>query len=337
MAVVPEQLKTNQASEILFKAGTQFLYQGKVRDTWKLFQTLLVIASDRISIFDFVLNALIPQKGEYLTALTHFWLTEVLKDYPNHLVQSPDDPRINQVNELRTAIPRLPIERCLMIQNLTGQLVPFELIFRHHIGGSVYEEYLKTGMAGGHALTPNLPQWSKLNSPIFTPSTKEESGHDVNITAEECLKKMGENGQTLVRTLTTMFADAYRFAEERGILILDTKFEASSDPIMVADEVLTPDSSRFVDIEDWKQTMTEGRAPKFFDKQPIRDWGAQQDTPKGQGIKSLDPEDPGDIAFVHNLEIPRQIINAAAQRNEAIFRRLTGETLKFYQKEAMGI
>jgi len=338
MAVIPQQLKTNQANEALSKTSHQLLYQGKVRDTWRfVLQYLLVVASDRISIFDFVLNALIPQKGEYLTALTHFWLTDVLKDHPNHLIQLTANPNINGINKFRDSIPGLPIERCLLIQDLTDLLVPFELIFRLHIGGSVYNEYLKTGMAGGHTLTPDLPQWSKLDSPIFTPSTKEESGHDVNITAEECLEKMGENSQTLVRTLTTMFADAYRFAEQRGILILDTKFEASSRPLMIADEVLTPDSSRFVDADDWKRAMAEGRSPEFFDKQPVRDWGAAQDTPKGQGIKNLDPENPDDIAFVHGLKVPQLVISAAVERNKIILMRLTGLTLKQYQKDAMGI
>jgi len=173
MAKIPVNFQNDSLSEYLQENGLKRISQGKVRDTYYLDEDrLLVVASDRISVFDFVLNASIPKKGEVLTALTHFWLTKILP-FENHLISSrwkKDGFTENAAADLKEdGLFRLPLERCLVVRNLTGKMYPFEMIYRHHIGGSVFKQYQKTGIAGGHQLPLGLPKWSKLNTPIFTP------------------------------------------------------------------------------------------------------------------------------------------------------------------------
>ena len=267
MAKIPKNLQSDKLSQYLSGMGLQLLFQGKVRNTWCLDDgCLLVVATDRISIFDFVLNALVPKKGEVLTALTHFWLTKILHDSIHHLVKSVSNHAFNDAYDLRNDfLSTLPIERCLVVENMAGKIYPFEMIFRHHIGGSVFKSYQKTGFAGGQKLPPNLPKWAKLDKPIFTPSTKEDVGHDVNVDAAFFISKMTEEGMEAeayqsVYLLEQAYATAYAYAEARGILILDTKFEVAGGPKIV-DETLTPDSSRFVSKADWAEAMEEGRDP----------------------------------------------------------------------------
>lgn len=349
MAQIPKQLKSDKLSSYLSGTGLQRVSQGKVRDTWGLSDSLLTVATDRISIFDFVLNALIPKKGEVLTALTHFWLTKVLYEFNHHLVESVTHPEFNDAWDLREDfLHNLPLERCLAVEDMTGKLYPFEMIFRHHIGGSIFKSYQKTGIVGGQQLPPNLPKWSKLDRPIFTPSTKEDVGHDVNVDAdyfysEMAKKSLGVAARQSVYMLELAYATAYAYAQTKGILILDTKFEVASGPKIV-DEVLTPDSSRFVLKEDWEKAMAEGREPAFMDKQPVRDWGETVETPfkdeNGQsivGIKKLNPKKPEHVAFVHSLKIPEEIIFDTTTRYLTIFGMLTEQSLLDYQKNEMGV
>ncbi|MCK5416055.1 phosphoribosylaminoimidazolesuccinocarboxamide synthase [Candidatus Parcubacteria bacterium] len=321
-ANIPAIVTESKESNILLKCGLGRIHQGKVRDTYSLSGgNLLMCATDRLSIFDFVLPDLVPQKGEYLTALTYFWFTEILSEYENHLVAYGDDvlPYIFPGEKDEKLASMIPVKRCMVVKNLN--ILPFELIYRQHIGGSVYKEYLKTGMAGGHKITPNLPQWSKLNKPIFTPSTKEDSGHDINVTAK-IFNNLIVDGEKISFHFAQVYAKAYAYAEKRGILILDTKME--SDNMILADEVLTPDSSRFVDEKDWRQAMVSGGAPAFYDKQIVRDWGKEVVTPFGIiGINNLDPDNPEHIDFVHNsLRVPSEIIDKTAERYREIFIRL---------------
>lgn len=349
MEKVPKNLRNDTTSEYLKENGYERIHQGKVRDTYFLDKfLLLLIASDRISIFDFVLNALVPFKGEVLTALTHFWLTRILKKFDNHLEPSELYPGANAAYDLRESLlADLPIERCLVVKNFDGQVYPFEMIFRHHIGGSVYKKYLETGKAGGNDLPPNLPQWSKLDKPIFTPSTKEEVGHDVNVNAEYFFNEMEKSGKgkeahEIVELLMDAYSIAYAFAEEKGILIVDTKMEAALRTII--DEILTPDSSRYVFKEDWKKAMKEGRDPQFLDKEPVRIWGKTIGTPffdkndkQIVGINKLDPENPEHVDFVHSLVIPEKIIQDTADRYLKLFVMITGVSLEYYQRESMGV
>lgn len=353
MSKVPKKLQKDDYSEILNSLGLTKVHQGKVRDTWSLKSitdkdALLFLASDRVSIFDFVLNALVPKKGEVLTGLTHFWLTLVMPEFTNHLIPSDFDSDENYINDLANEYGELNdiLSRGLIVENLQGKMWDFEMIFRHHIGGSVFKKYQETGQAGGQQLPIGLPQWSKLEEPIFTPSTKEEIGHDINVDAAYFFKVMEERGiydeaQLVVTQLADAYKKAYKYAAEKGVLILDTKFEVAG--LTLADEILTPDSSRFVKEDDWQEAMKKGQNPKFLDKQPIRDWGSIVETPfykDGKqiiGINNLKPENPAHVEFVHGLTVPDKVISDATDRYLKIFRLLTGFSLDNYQGRIMGI
>lgn len=330
---------------LLTEIGLTCISRGKVRDTYRLNdQELLVIASDRISIFDFVLKNSIPKKGEVLTALTHFWLTKVLSEFQHHLVAG------NTALNLKQKHGFLPLERCLVVKDFSNCLFPFEMIYRHHIGGSVYASYEETGIAAGLHLPKNLPKWSKLAEPIFTPSTKEEVGHDINVDgayflAEMGKKHLGYEAQKAIDELRRAYQIAYAYAEKKGILILDTKFEVASLPAFspqpfIVDEILTPDSSRFALKVDWAKAMREKRDPSFLDKEPVRDWGRKIETPfkdengnKIIGINKLKPENDEHVKFVHSLEIPLEIVSETANRYLKIFKLVTGYYLADYQKK----
>lgn len=313
-------------------------HMGKVRNSYpypERSDLRIVEATNRLSIFDFILNVLISRKGEVLTALTHFWLTGVLAEMPNHLAYSSKYPNQNMVHDLRELLPEIPIENCLVVRNI--EIPPYELIFRGHIGGSVFEEYQKTGKAGGKRLPKNLPKWKKLDEPIFTPSTKGDT--DINITAEEYLQVMGLRGRKAVEMFEESYKLAYLYAADRGILIFDTKFEGIDE---IGDEVLTPDSSRYGIIDDYETAMREGRDPAFYDKEMVRNWGRTVETPfidskenQITGINKLDPENEEHIVFVHGLKIPDKIISETTKRYLEIFERLTGYKLKEYQQRFM--
>jgi phosphoribosylaminoimidazole-succinocarboxamide synthase len=332
----PPNLAENKWSEYLFKQGLDLIHQGKVRDTFRISgNKLLVLATDNISIFNFVLNAEIPYKGECLTALTHFWLTGLLKDYPNHLKQVDDSQMVNAVHDYKKQIPELPIERCLVVRDLSEKMFPFEFIYRHHIGGSIYKDYLANGGKFDiYSLPPNLPKWSKLDSPIFTPTDKSED--DERVSVADFLEKTGDDGAITQTMLEEIYKKAYAYAEKCGVLILDTKFEAAY--MYLSDEVLTMDSSRFADKADWEDAVANGREPNFMDKQYVREWGKTVRTPFGvTGLDNLKGSNSKHIEFVHGLKVPNSVIAITTERYLNIFSRLTGLSLEQYQKDAMGI
>ena len=353
---VPANLQDDELTLYLKSMGLERISQGKVRDTWSLKnllkhnEYLLVIATDRISIFDYVLKPFIPKKGEVLTATTHFWLNN-LDGIVHHLIDSEYEEGLNYAYDLRQEyLGKLPIERCLVVKNLTGKMYPAELIFRQHIGGSVFKDYQKTGIVAGQELPLGLPKWAKLDEPLFTPSTKAEVGNDVNVTADDFFNGMEilglkEEAENFVLMISQAYQMAYCFAEEKGILIMDTKFEGGGG--VIADEILTPDSSRFVLKSDWYKALKEGRDPKFLDKQPVRDWGATVPTPffdaNGDQIiginnlKSDSSEYEKYIEFVQTVEVPENVISDTTKRYTSLIRRLTGMSLKDYQVQKMGV
>jgi len=327
---------SQRVQDYLERLGYTRVHQGKVRDTYEhsdLPDILCVVATDRLSIFDFVLPEYVERKGEVLTALTHFWLTDVLKDIPNHLIEPPSLPE------------DFPLERCLFVRKLAMQ--PFELIFRSHLGGSVWKQYLADGTVAGQKLPEGLQQWQVLGEPLFTPSTKADIGHDVNISTQQYLDAMGVMGLDTIEWCRRAYMIAYEYAKKRGILILDTKFEASTAPFCLADEDLTPDSSRFTAVEDYEVAMVEGRDPIFFDKQPIREWGKTVETPfvntdKNDGslivgINSLKPEIYEHRNFVDGLDVPISVLEDASSRYLKIFEMLVGIPLSEYQQTRMGV
>lgn len=337
MPVIPEKACGNHL-EMLLKTYLGGIYhQGKVRDTYKLSDhpgKLLVVATDRLSIFDFVLNTLVPLKGEVLTAMVIFWLTDVFGDIPNHLVTYgtgidnylPEELRDNSSLQARAII----------VQEY--QVIPRECIVRGCLTGSGLKDYQATGMVGGHQLPKGLHDGSVLPRSIFTPSTKEDIGHDLNITAESVCEEFGPG---LEHLSLTIFNRGARYCKQRGIILADTKFELGRDSdgnLILIDEVLTPDSSRFWDENDYAAAQQKQQSPSGYDKEPVRIYGKGLDTPFGlTGINRLDPGNTDHLAWIHSIDIPGGVIASTTTRYLDIFSRLVEKPLLEFQREDMGI
>ncbi len=242
------------------------IYSGKVRDLYEIDeQSMLIVASDRLSAFDVILNEPIPQKGEILTQISNFWFEKLSHIMPNHFTgQTVYD--ILPEEQARTIERRAVVAKRL-------QPVKIEAIVRGYLAGSGWKEYQKTGSICGIRLPENLREAEQLPEAVFTPSTKAEvGGHDENISFEQCADIIGTDLAEQVRSKAiALYTEAAAYAETRGIIICDTKFEFGLDEngtLTLMDEVLTPDSSRF-----WSEnTYQPGTNPPSFDKQFIRDW-----------------------------------------------------------------
>jgi phosphoribosylaminoimidazole-succinocarboxamide synthase len=237
--------------------------RGKVRDVYDLGDQLLFVATDRISAFDVVLSPGIPDKGKVLNQISVFWFRH-FRDVENHLIETDFDRFPDQVRrheELRG--------RSVLVRKC--RVVPIECVARGYLVGSGLKEYNATGTVCGIELPPGLKTASKLPEPIFTPSTKEETGHDQNISFEKMAESVGGELAARLRDLTLMlYQQAADYAASRGIIIADTKFEfgLDGDRIIWIDEALTPDSSRFWPADHY----AVGSNPPSFDKQFVRDW-----------------------------------------------------------------
>jgi len=281
------------------------LHRGKVRDIYDLGDNLLIVATDRISAFDVVLPTPIPDKGKILTKLTLFWLNFLKDIVENHLITANIDEYPEVLKKHRDVLEG----RSMIVKK--AKVFPVECIVRGYIAGSAMKEYLKTGMVCGIPLPPGLKEADKLPEPIFTPSTKAELGsHDVNITFEEMIKIVGrETAEALKELSLKLYKTASSYAEERGIIIADTKFEFGlhDGKIILVDEVLTPDSSRF-----WpKESYEPGKPQISFDKQYIRDWL------KNTGWKEGTPPP----------EIPTEVVEKTREKYLLALKVLTGEEL----------
>ncbi|MBM3983790.1 MAG: phosphoribosylaminoimidazolesuccinocarboxamide synthase [Planctomycetes bacterium] len=236
--------------------------KGKVRDVYDLGDKLVIVATDRISAFDYVLKPGIPNKGRLLTAMSLFWF-DWLK-VPNHLISA-------ELSALPQEFQRPELQgRTMLVKKTT--VVPIECVARGYLLGSGWKEYQASGTVCGIALPPGLQQASKLPEPLFTPATKAETGHDENISFEQMARDVGLATATELKARTLdVYRRAAAHAESRGIILADTKFEWGTLPsgeLILIDEVLTPDSSRF-----WpKETYAPGASPPSFDKQFVRDW-----------------------------------------------------------------
>jgi phosphoribosylaminoimidazole-succinocarboxamide synthase len=279
------------------------LKRGKVRDIYDLGDRLLIVATDRISAFDVVLPTPIPDKGKILTLMTLFWL-DFLKDIvENHLITA----YIEEYPEVLKPYKEFLHQRSMIVKK--AKVIPVECIVRGYITGSAMKEYQKTGKVCGIKLPEGLKEADKLPEPIFTPSTKAEEGHDINITFDELINIVRkEVAETLRELSLKLYIKASNYAESKGIIIADTKFEFGfyEGKIILIDEVLTPDSSRF-----WpKDEYEPGKPQKSFDKQFIRDW-----------LSSLSWEEKAPPT------IPPEIVEKTrAKYFEALY-RLTGKTL----------
>jgi phosphoribosylaminoimidazole-succinocarboxamide synthase len=277
--------------------------RGKVRDIYDLGDRLVIIATDRISAFDWVLPTGIPDKGRVLTGLTRFWL-DFLK-VPNHLL-SMDVAAMGPAFAAQADVLQ---GRTMLVRKT--QVVPIECVVRGYLAGSGWKEYRRSGTVCGIALPAGLQESQQLPEPIFTPSTKEESGHDINISFERMVEI---TGPAVAEELRQRSIDVYRrtgeYARGKGILIADTKFEWGKLPdgkLILIDEVLTPDSSRFWPLDQYRA----GSSPPSFDKQFVRDWLETTDWDKN----SPPPE------------LPAEVVTRTREKYLEAYERVTGQPL----------
>jgi phosphoribosylaminoimidazole-succinocarboxamide synthase len=245
--------------------GVKKLKTGKVREVFDLGDELLFVATDRISAFDCNMPNGIPRKGEVLTQISYFWFGKTEQIVPNHLAAGANEPLPANLQPFSDVLAR----RSMIVKKT--QPLAIECVVRGYLTGSGWKDYQKTGSVCGHKLPAGLQDSSRLPEPLFTPATKAETGHDENISFEEACKITGREIAEQARDLSLkIYSFAAKYAIERGLIIADTKFEFGlrDGKLILIDEVLTPDSSRFWPADDYKP----GRSQPSFDKQFVRDY-----------------------------------------------------------------
>ena len=290
-------------------------YRGKVRDTYEMGDgQFLLIATDRVSAFDVILPNGIPDKGAVLNQLSAFWFERTSHIVPNHLIDV-----VNDVNWLNAtygervcsgyySYPDYVARRSMIVRR--AERVDVECVVRGYISGSAWAEYQRSGTICGITLPRDLSESDRLPEPIFTPTTKAETGHDEPITLDEMKDIVGEPlTQEIVTKSLAVYDFAAQYARGRGFIIADTKMEFGivNGSLILIDELLTPDSSRFWDVE----TYSPGKPQPSFDKQPLRDWLASSGWNK-------EPPAP---------ELPSEVVEDTAQRYREAYRRLAGKEL----------
>ncbi|MGI8684790.1 MAG: phosphoribosylaminoimidazolesuccinocarboxamide synthase [Acidimicrobiales bacterium] len=259
------------------------IYSGKVRDVYDAgHDQLLFVASDRVSAFDVVMAEPVPDKGRVLTAMTVFWLEQLADIAPSHLVSADPTHFPAGAGDITDGAGRSMLVR-------KADMLKIECIVRGYLSGSAWKEYKATGTMHGTPLPAGLEESAQLPEPVFTPSTKADSGHDENITFEEACKIVGDDVAGQARRISLdAYARAAAWTAERGIILADTKFELGfiDGELALCDEVLTPDSSRFWAAADWRP----GTTPPSLDKQPLRDWLDVSDWDKTPPPPPLPPE-----------------------------------------------
>jgi len=267
---------------------------GKVRELYALDdERLLLVASDRISTFDVVIPTDIPDKGRVLTGLSGFWFARTRQIVPNHLLALRDDGRSTECRRL--------------------EMLPLECVVRGYITGSGWKDYLATGEVCGHVLPKGLTESERLPQPLFTPSTKAQTGHDENITRDQAAELIGDRFEEVERTALDLYRFAAAHSESRGIILADTKFELGLDAdgaLVLADEAFTPDSSRFWPADRY----SPGRAQRSFDKQYVRDYCESV---------GWDKTYPGP-------ELPEEVVAETRAKYIEAFERLTGISFDEY-------
>ena len=284
--------------------GLELYARGKVRDVYNIDDRLLIVATDRISAFDYILPTGIPDKGKVLTQLSVFWFDFLREVVPNHF--------------LTANVAEYPAEARLYYAELEGRsmlvtrakMIEIECVARGYLAGSGWKEYRETGAVCGVRLPPGLKESSQLPEPIFTPATKAQSGHDENISFDAMAKIAGADLAARLRDLTLkIYTRAAEYARTKGIIIADTKFEFGmvKGELVLGDEVLTPDSSRFWPLD----TYEPGRAQNSYDKQFVRDYLEQIKWPK------LPPAPP----------LPAEVAAKTSEKYKEAYHALTGRKL----------
>lgn len=281
-------------------------YQGKVRDTYDLGDRLLIVATDRVSAFDVVMSRGIPDKGAVLTQLSAFWFEKIDAVVPTHFIRLADG---TAADDLPFPLPPELIGRSMIVRK--ARRLDFECIARGYLAGSAWSEYKRDGTVCGVRLPAGLEESQQLPDPIFTPSTKAESGHDENISYDELVRQAGADTANVFRLRSlAVYRFGWHYAAERGILIADTKFEFGErdGELILIDEALTPDSSRFWPLDRYRP----GGPQPSFDKQPLRDWLEATGWNK-------EPPPP---------DLTDEVVEATAERYREAHRRLTGAEVR---------
>ena len=289
--------------------------RGKVRDIYAVGDDrVLLLATDRISAFDVVMAETIPMKGAVLTQISAFWFNELEGIVPHHMISADVDHIIGEVPALKDHRASLA-GRAMLCKRTT--VFPIECVIRGYLSGSAWKEYAAHGTLAGEELAPNLVESGKLQPAIFSPATKAETGHDENITIARMREIVGDEVAYTLESMTrAVYALGEKLSRDRGIIIADTKFEFGRDAdgrIILIDEVMTPDSSRFWAVD----TYTPGRPQPSFDKQPLRDYlDAERRAGRWNGEAPPPP-------------LPASVVDATSLRYLEAYRRITGAELEF--------
>ena len=295
------------------KLPLRHLRRGKVREVYEVdAERLLLVASDRVSAFDVVMNERIPHKGAVLTQLTAWWLRQFAATVRHHMLSADADEIVSMIPTLAPYRATLAGRAMLCMRTV---VFPVECVVRGFISGSAWKEYRAHGTLAGEALPAGLEESSRFPAPLFSPATKAEVGHDENITFERMASMIGESEAAELRRLSLLVYERGRaIAAERGIIIADTKFEFGRDrdgQVTLIDEVLTPDSSRFWPADRY----SPGRSQPSFDKQPLRDYlDAERRAGRWNGEAPPPP-------------LPDEVVHATSMRYLDAYRRITGHTL----------
>jgi phosphoribosylaminoimidazole-succinocarboxamide synthase len=286
--------------------------RGKVRDTYDLGEKLLIIATDRISAFDSVLPCGIPDKGRVLNQLSAFWFQKTENIVPNHLIEAVSE--VNQLNNhlpqaSRFAYPAYLAGRSMIVRKV--RRLPIECVVRGYLSGAAWAEYQEQGTVNGEPISKSLKESQELPEPFFTPTTKEESGHDRPLSLDDVKEMVGETVAEEIKAKSlAIYNYARDYAQARGIIVADTKTEFGLDgeQLILIDELLTPDSSRFWDTRLYQV----GKSQPSYDKQPVRDWLVSSGWNKEPPAPMLPPE----------------VIEATTRRYREAYERLTGRKLE---------
>ncbi len=285
-------------------------YSGKVRDTYDLGNKLLLIATDRISAFDSILPCGVPDKGLVLNQLSSFWFQKTSHIISNHLITSIDTPdSLRQHLSIGTALPDYIIGRSMIVHK--AERIPVEAVVRGYISGSAWAEYKESGTINGVPQPEGLLESQEFPEPIFTPTTKADSGHDTPINKQELVDMVGKSlAQDLEQKSLAIYQYARNYATGRGIIIADTKFEFGlfDGQLILIDEILTPDSSRFWDVGQY----SAGSSQPSFDKQPVRDWLT---------ASGWNKEPPAPV-------LPEEVIQQTSERYKTAYNKLVGKNIQ---------
>ena len=283
--------------------------RGKVRDTYELDGNLLIVATDRLSAFDVVLPAGIPKKGKVLNLLSAFWFEKTKTIVPNHVIETiTDASKLDSRFPAGQKAPAYLAGRSMVVKK--ARRLAVECVVRGYLAGSGWAEYRKSGTVCGIKLLGGLVESQELPEPIFTPTSKAEAGHDLPLTLEEVAGLVGTDFAIQLKEKSVSIYNHCRdYAQTRGFIIADTKMEfgLENGRLTLIDELLTPDSSRFWDIEKYQV----GRPQDSFDKQPVRDWLVKSGWNK---------EPPGPV-------LPAEVVSSTSQRYQQAYERLTGKKL----------